>query len=349
MYMSKLHWSLTDDLHHFDLGKSGAQLEMWNGQEVLKLRGFHTDLVLLLEEIHLESFRLQAEVAAPGPNGFIGLAFGTRDAKNYELVYISPTEDPAVKNIQYDPIMNGSSTWQIYNGPAYQAFAPFPVGQWTKFALEVQPHSVAVYVGDEAATPQLVVSSLQHGRSNSRVGFWGNMPGYIRNFSVDEIAPHPAAETTTDFRKLAADSFVTHWQVSEPFMPNEQEEYRGGWKEAAVEENGCLNVNRLYSAGNKGSAVLAKCTFALEEATDSVISFGFSDRLRMWVNDREVYQGLTKWDPPHSDGRIRPDHEQIPIRWSAGENTILAEITNLEGMFGWGLAVKTGLTNLRLI
>jgi len=31
--------------------------------------------------------------------------------------------------------------------------------------------------------------------------------------------------------------------------------------------------------------------------------------------------------------------------WNAGENTIRAEITNLEGMFGWRTVVQTGIAD----
>ncbi|MFB0840786.1 hypothetical protein [Paenibacillus oleatilyticus] len=64
-------------------------------------------------------------------------------------------------------------------------------------------------------------------------------------------------------------------------------------------------------------------------------SAGRSDRLfgrRPW-----------KWNPPANDGRIRPDHAHIPVQWKAGFNTIRAEVAHTE-FFGWGLAVRTGLS-----
>jgi hypothetical protein len=116
--MSKLNWSLVNDLNSFDLGESDASRGVWNNREALYLENGLP--VLLNENVNFDCFRLQAEIACPGPDGFVGLIFGARDARNYELVYVSPGTSTRMGEIQYDPIMNGSSTWQIYNGATYQ-------------------------------------------------------------------------------------------------------------------------------------------------------------------------------------------------------------------------------------
>lgn len=81
------------------------------------------------------------------------------------------------------------------------------------------------------------------------------------------------------------------------------------------------------------------------EEIETQLTFGFSDQLRLWVNEEEVYQGDWRWDPPGSDGRIRCNFANVRVRWRAGLNTIRAEVTNNE-FFGWGLSLKTGLSNL---
>lgn len=303
--MSTLKWNLKEDLHAFNFGDSGAQAVVWEGRNTVHLDGVHTIPVLLREDLRFDCFRIRVEVAVTGPYGFIGLAFGARDHQNYELVYLSPGNETSQGDIQYDPIMNGSSTWQIYNGPVYQASAAFPTGQWTTLVLEVQPNSVAVYVGDETA-PHLVVSNLQHGRSQGRIGFWGNLPGYVSRFSVEETLPSPIANRTASSQLLLRDSTITEWLVSKPYSSEQSGDYTGSWTRAAVEENGCLNINRLYSAAEKGTAVQATYSFSLKKETESLLCFGFSDRIRLWINDKEVYQGETMWNPPESEEEYAP-------------------------------------------
>jgi hypothetical protein len=337
--MTKLLWSLWDDLENFDLGDSNARPGVYRGQKALYLEKTGS-AVLLRDELPLDCFRLQAEVAIPEQVGFIGLVFGARDSHNYELVYLAPEE------IQYDPVMNDSMTWQIYNGPLYQKPLLDTTGEWVKFSLEVQPNGVAVYLGEDTS-PQLVISNLLHGGSAGKIGVWGYLPSYIRNLSVEEIQPTPIIKRVTDIKQLTAETFVTEWMVSKPYLLNEQPVAENNWTKAIVEENGTLNINRIYTA-EQGISVQAKSMFYIPEEQNTICTFGFSDHLRLWVNEEEVYQGEWRWNPPESDGRIRSNFASVPVRWRAGLNTIRAEITNNE-FFGWGLSLKTGLSNMSFI
>jgi hypothetical protein len=337
----KISWSLVDDLKEFDLGNSGASVAEWR-----EIRALHLNesgiAVFLNNDINFKSFRLEAEVAIP-KEGFIGLVFGARDIDNYELIYLSHGDSKGVGEIQYDPVMNGSTTWQIYHGTSYQAFAPYILGEWVRFSVEIQQNSARVYVG-EATDPQLIISNLQHGLVSGKIGVWGYSPTYIRNLSIEEIQAIESTTTHTYMEQLKAESFVTKWMVSKPYYDNTQL-IETDWIREMVEENGTLNINRLYTS-SKDISVQAKSTLYISEEIESVITFGFSDRLRLWINEEEIYQGVWKWSPPESDGRIRWNFISVPIRWRFGLNTILAEITNQEVIFGWGFCLKTGLTNI---
>jgi hypothetical protein len=264
-----------------------------------------------------------------------------------KLVYVSPGSDTSLGEIQYDPIMNGSSTWQIYQGPKYQAPAPFLQGEWMKLSLVVHPNTVAIYAGD-TVTPQLVISNLQRGRSKGKIGVWGYLPCYIRNLSIEEIHPTIVNRSSTDLKQLAAETLVTEWKVSRPYLKDAHVEAADKWVKATVEENGTLNLNRLFTS-EKDTSIQVQSMFTIPEEIESLLSFGFSDLLRLWVNDIEIYQGEWKWDPPNSDGRIRSDFSSAVVRWKTGLNTIRAEVTSQEVGFGWGLIVKTGLPDLSFI
>lgn len=69
--------------------------------------------------------------------GFAGIAFAAADPGNHELVYVSPGE------IQYDPVMRGSNTWQVYHGAGLQAPAPVPARQWVALRVMVRDRGVA--------------------------------------------------------------------------------------------------------------------------------------------------------------------------------------------------------------
>ncbi|WP_103110046.1 hypothetical protein [Brevibacillus reuszeri] len=336
--MKSFVWNLWDDTEHFELGDSGARPGVWREQKALFLEKINVP-VFLREPLPFDRFRLQAEVSIPRQVGFVGLVFGALDSQNYELVYLAPEE------IQYDPIMNGCMTWQIYNGSRYQKPYSYKTGEWLKLSVEVHPEGAFVYVGEDPV-PQLALPTLQHGGSPGKIGFWGYLPAYIRNLSVEEIPPRPIAEADA-VTSLSAD-LVTAWVVSEPYASSSSEPKAiEQGKEVRTEENGILNINRLYEA-RQGLSIQAQSTVTCAAATESLLSIGFSDQLRLWVNEEEVYQGEWRWSPPSSDGRIRSNHATIPVRWRAGVNTIRAELTNQE-VFGWGICVRTGLSKEQLL
>jgi hypothetical protein len=206
--MTKLHWSLIADCADFDLGNSGARIGLWRESEALCFEGSHCFPVLLREPLSSDSFIVQAEVACT-PESFVGLAFGVIDSDNYELVYVSADNEWDLPNLQYDPIMNGSSTWQIYHGPRYQALASIPSGEWVKFTIKVQPHCVSVYIG-EGSEPNLVISSLMlESASDMRIGVWGSSASYLRNLSVEQIESAPSIQLTSRSNQLVDESLIT--------------------------------------------------------------------------------------------------------------------------------------------
>lgn len=254
--MFKRQWNLSNDLQTFDLGQSGARQGAWREREALYFDQQLAEPVLLKDDLGLKAFRLEAEIAFPELYGFAGLVFGARDFRNFELVYISPASDTWSGETQYDPIMNGSSTWQIYHGAAYQSPVPVPLGEWVKLTLDVQPDNVAIHVGTEGS-PQLAIRKLQLGNPVGRIGVWGHLASYIGNLAVREIPASPVDHAPSNMPQLAQDTFVTEWMVSEPYTAQTGPGASQKWTKVFVEENGTLNINRLHAADVQGTAIQA--------------------------------------------------------------------------------------------
>lgn len=333
MALEKCFFHLWDEKEweRFDLCNSGARSVTWREERALYLEKINA-AIFLQEIIPFRSFRMQAEVAIPETVGFIGLVFGAKNPTNYELVYLAPFE------LQYDPVMNGSMTWQIYNGPNYQKPLQDTRGTWHTLTLEVHPNRATVFLNN-SIEPQLSINNLQHGNSAGRVGVWNYLPSYIRNLKIEEITIDTINSDEIDFHVLKKATYVTDWLVSQPYKTDKPDDWT--WTPAKVEENGTLNINRLYPA-EVGSKVSVVSSFLLMEVKESILSLGFSDSIRLWINEEEIFHGDWLWAPPKSDGRIRTSFKELPIKWRKGENTIRAEITHTE-FFGWGLVMKTGL------
>ncbi|MCL4544525.1 MAG: DUF1080 domain-containing protein [Chloroflexi bacterium] len=324
------------DLRDWETCDPTAQLTTWHGRRCVKITQAGGYL-LLKREPSLDSYRLAVDVAITGPDGYAGLIFAAQDPANYELVYVYP-EKGAPGWIQYDPVMHGSNTWQIYHGPPCQTPAPVPAGEWVHLALDVYPDRVAVLLGDVVA-PQLVVS-LMHGRSRGRIGLWSYVPtnrgpAYLGQPAISLIS---AATPPVYASWTPSPTTITQWLVSSPEVlasvttPPQPD---ATWQRVHVEKNGTMNLNRLFSPEGR-AVVYAYAAVHATDTTKATISLGFSDRLRLWLNGRQIYGGEHCWDPPRSDGRIRLNQARVPVDLQAGQNTILAEVSELESAFGWG-------------
>lgn len=77
------------------------------------------------------------------------------------------------------------------------------------------------------------------------------------------------------------------------------------WQQVQTEENGVLNISRLYPAS--AGRVFVRTTVVAPSETTAALRFGFSDRLVLAVNGEKMYEGTCLWNPPVSDGRVRLD------------------------------------------
>lgn len=351
--MNERRWEFSGGLDGWEVLDPAARPVTWQGRPALKLEGGDGVLAgaLFGQDLGLEAFRLEADVALPQA-GFAGLIFAAQGAENFEMVYICPGDAGEPAWIQYDPTMNGSSTWQIYHSPRYQARVPIALwprpGEWVHLALDVRPDRVAIFVGNSPA-PQLVVAPLQSGSSRGRIGLWGYGPGYVSDLSIrpigsgEPLAPATPAGASPDPIALAAvppAALVPEWRVCGPFPPGEADRppQPAAWRRASVEENGTLNLNRRFVMTG-GAVAWAYAEAYCERAGMGAVTCGFSDRLRLWVNGEAVYRGDWRWAPPESDGRIRPEFARLPVPLRADWNTLLAEVSALEPAYGWGLAL----------
>ena len=260
-------------------------------------------------------FRLTCEVAILEREGFAGCVFGAESPQNYATVYLYP-EAGSSGMIQYDCSMNSSMTWQLFHGPGYQQQAEVPVQTWIRLRVDVYASHAEVFAG-ETDRPQLTIRPLLNG-FNGRVGVWGYLPTCVKHLSVEPIdheagsgaAPAPEAALPPDV--------ITRWEVA----PAGAEEMAGAaddrlpWQPARTEENGVLNISRLFPAST--GSVLVRTTVDAPAERTATLRFGFSDRLVLAVNGEKVYKGSCLWALPASDGRIRPDFANVNVRLVPG-------------------------------
>ncbi len=258
-----------------------------------------------------------------------GIIFRFADDKNYELAYAVPHATNLPDAIQYDPVFNGGNTWQLYNGPPYQATAAVPTGTWFKLRIDVTGRRAIIRVDGQAP---LVVETLAHQHSSGTVGLWTFKPALFRNLRIS--APKDITGAKGAHPQIPPGT-VTSWQLQDG-------------KILECEPTGILNLNRHMPLSPE--AVKISRSFHLPAPAKVHIGFGFSDNLALFIDGKEMFRGSNVFkgfkDLP-SRGWVTPDRETLELQLPAGNHRVEVELKAAEP-FGWGIILTLNGPGLRL-
>lgn len=308
--MNRLRMDLTDKNRLLFRGEE-ADIVSWRGHTALRLNGLAVVPDLNLAEGSLEVF-IGAEGAA-----YCGAAFRVRDSLNFELAYAQPHTSGGWDALQYDPVMNGVNTWQLYHGPGAQKAASIPTGDWFRFRIDFKDGWSRIQVNDEEP---LYVPKLAHGHRDGFIGVWSYLPACFRDLSVsgrceaDDFAP-PAGPN------LPA-GLVKDW-------------FLDGLGKVSCDDNGIVNLNRCLPSTVTEARLRRR--FGLERDADVTLRFGFSDLITIRLDgavvceERHTYRQSPEW---HERGYVSLDRA-LAVPLAAGEHEIELELKRTEH-FGYG-------------
>jgi hypothetical protein len=294
---------------------------------------------------------IEFDVALHGHPSFAGIAFRAASDTEYELVYLRPHLSRRPDALQYTPVFNNSAAWQLYSGDGYTAAAELPANRWMHVKLVVTGYSARVYV-DNAAEPQLTVTSLKRTWARGKVGFWGGLGG--ANFSnlmitpADTGAPAPPVEPPADRRTLLS------WDLSPAFetvsQPDDVLPARGAiaataWTSVTAERTGLVNIARYRASVRTDTSrpesrdlVYARSTIDSTRPQRMKLTFAYSDAVHIFVNGRLVYAGDSAFQSrdPSFLGIASLGHEAVYVDLQTGANEIVLAVSEKFG--GWGFA-----------
>ncbi len=295
--------------------------------------------LLMLNEPSMTSVRsgrVEVDIAAEGPC-FPGVAFRIADPENYEMVYSQPHSSGQWDALQYDPVFNGSNTWQIYHGEAFQKQAEVPMGKWYTFFVEFSgSRAKAGLLGQDP----LLVEELATSRSTGGIGVWTYLPAHFANLRVYDLAfldsvritaEGPAAPTAS-----ASQGIITDWLAQ-------------GYGVVTCEPHGILNLNRYFALSQREVVLTRK--FSLDGETTVAMSFGLSDDLTLSVDGLALYATTKAFRPTagrQGRGYIELGTCRMTRKLSAGIHNLEIKLKVTEP-FGWGLVFTLAGEGLRLL
>jgi hypothetical protein len=303
---------------------------------------------------------------APPTERFAGVSFRMRTSADYEIVYFRPSEDGTRwAFMQYQPVFQGETTWQLYHGAGSEApVPPSLAGKDLHVRLVLSGTRLDVYVGDDS-TPALRVPRLVQANAEGEVGFWvapgihaKPTPTVIRHLRVDRGASVSVASVplpTHDALQL------TVWQLSER-MPNDSivpplalPEFvasgTGKWISADADPSGLINLNRQLgnAAGAQKTNVFGGAGWGIAYARLRIVSdreqtrrlsFSYSDGIGVYVNGKRVFAGRNDSDSRYQGylGIVGSEVDGVDLSLPRGTTDVVLAVT--DKAFGWGFRAR---------
>lgn len=304
----------------------------------------------ILKDVEFSNGVIEVDIATPDrTRAYPGVVFRMQDQTNMEWVYVRPHRSPFYSDaIQYTPMINRVTGWQLYSGDGYTAAADFPADEWVHLKLEISGTQARVYVNG-AIEPDLTITDLKHGVSRGAIGVLDSTgeAACFSNFSymADEnlsFAAPPSAETPP--------GTIARWEVSRAIKAERvnREAYPGflaianaGWQQVEAEPSGLVDVGRYAERSEGGpDLVFARATLLSPESQDIEFSFGYSDEVDLFLNGRKVFSANSAYrsrDPSFLG--VIGLFDTVHLTLEKGLNEIFLMVT--ENFGGWGLMGAT--------
>jgi hypothetical protein len=270
------------------------RVESYRGRGALRLR----DGAAWLRGSHFQNGTIEFDIAFGEASGFPGIAFRAATHADHELFYLRTNVNGQPHATQYTPVLHGLYAWQIYAGPAWEATARWTYDRWMHVKLVASGTRAELYVDGDSAVQ--VIPRLRGPEGAGEVGILAGT-GIVRiaNFAVRPTGQPSLAGAPPAIRDSTPATIVRAWRVSTPFAESLMTSVADlsavpgptTWATLDVEERGIANLARLAGNGNGRNTVVAAVTITSERARTVPVRFGFSDRVRVYLNGRMLYAG----------------------------------------------------------
>jgi len=315
------------------------RIEEMAGQQAIFLQNGRLDL----KNVEFETGTIEFDILTHGERGFGGIRWRVQPGDHsYEEFYIRPHMSGYADANQYTPVFNGISGWQLYFGPQYSAPVSYRFDEWMHIKVVVADKQAKVYIDSD--TPVLVIDDLRGGFGPGGLALSANFsPFYFANFSyqpqenpVIKATPEPGPELPQNLiRQYAVSTPVSEALVAKvSSLPRDK--LPANWTSVSVEDNGIANLARVTGVGKDTNTVFARVKIRSDSNQVKNLLFGYSDRVRVFLNDKALYAGNNGYQT--RDYRYLGTvglFDQLYLPLKAGTNELILAVS--ESFGGWGI------------
>jgi len=332
------------DSPRWTIKADSAIREEYLGRPCLKL----INGVALLKDAHFTNGIIEFKIALEQARYFPGMRFRMEDEGNGESYYLRPHQSGNPDAMQYYPEYNGAGSWQLYYGKGFNNAHKLPFDRWLSIKILVSGTRAEVYF-DKEKEPVLYIHKLRRPLAAGMIALDNGWPvparyadfSYTATDSV-QLMNSPAPEPV-----LPATVF-TSWQVSTPFDEKQiqsrpslspQDTSSLQWRTLPTDERGVADLSILAGTMPGKNTVFVRQVIESDRPQIKKFSFGFSDRVRVYLNSKLLYAG--------EDNFLSRDYrflgtmgyfDELYLDLKKSRNEILMAISEDAG--GWGVQAR---------
>ena len=323
-------WTITGD---------GWRIEEHLGRQSL----FLPQGMAWLDDVEILDGAIEFDVAFTPQRGFCGGLFRLQDRGDYEHFYLRPHQSGMPDANQYTPVFDGVSGWQLYHGEGYAAPTSYPYDRWINVRIVYSGSRAEVFVDSDE--PVLFVDELKRGPRAGGVGIDNSLArAHFSRFRYERL-DRPALREVAPPDRPVPDGAVMGWEVSSPFA-EERLEGRSDlpenlraeleWSALDGEPTGITNLARLAGARPGADTVIARIRLSVDRDVTLPVSFGYSDRVRVYLDGQGLYSGDNGYQS--RDYRYLGTIGLFDVVWltlEPGEHELAFAVS--ESFGGWGI------------
>jgi hypothetical protein len=321
-----------------------SRLEDYLGKKSLYLKGG----AAYLKDVDFTNGIIEFDVAFARERGFFGAIFRMQDKENFEEFYLRSHQSGNPDAIQYSPVYNRLSAWQLYHGEGYSAAVTFQFDRWMHVKLVVSGKTAELYI-DNNESPVMFMHDLKREIKPGLVGVKA-LPfsaGHFANFSVTKIDNPPMKSKPKSVPEIGAGT-VMIWAVSstfaektldKKFLLSEADKEPLTWKKLECERSGLANFSKISRLDRIKNTVFARITIDSHSQQIKKLEFGFSDRIKVYLNNRLLYSGNNNYRS--RDYRFLGTigyFDELFLPLEKGKNELWMAVS--ENFGGWGIKCR---------
>lgn len=282
------------EMEKWDTMGTALNKEMYMGKESVFLKSG----VIYTKGLDFRDGVIEMDMNFPQQRGFPGLAFRIQDPQNFELFYVRPHQSGNPDATQYTPVFNSQAGWQLYHGEGYSKAFTFKFNEWHHVKIDVHGLQAEIYI-DDMQNPLIKVTELKREWKGGNIALIS--AGTLVYFAnLQYTSKQVATPVRMAVPANGAGGLVTQWQVSNVVNSSLFEKKHQltteiktkiKWTTQNSEPSGTVNLSKFILPTDTGKTILAR--ILIQSASEQVkeLSFGFSDFVTVYLNDKALYYG----------------------------------------------------------